>query len=118
MPRARGIRGLRAQMKKKEEADKVGDALEEERIQNLSKQMHEFKGNLEKFAKQHKTEIKKNPPFRQYFHQMCIKIGVDPLASSKGFWAEVTHSELASLSSSQSGTSRNHQSCYWVSQNH
>lgn len=89
MPRARGIRGLRAAMKQKQEAEKRGDALEEERLQNLTKQMHEFKGNLESFAKQHKKEISKNPQFRQYFHQMCMKIGVDPLASSKGFWAEL-----------------------------
>jgi ESCRT-II complex subunit VPS22 len=44
---------------------------------------------LEEFAAKHKNEIKKNAEFRQHFQQMCARIGVDPLASSKGFWAEM-----------------------------
>eukprot|EP00300_Choanocystis_sp_HF-7_P015683 c19139_g1_i5.p1 GENE.c19139_g1_i5~~c19139_g1_i5.p1 ORF type:complete len:152 (+),score=43.33 c19139_g1_i5:193-648(+) len=51
--------------------------------------MTDFKGKLEEFANKHKTEIKKNPVFRMRFHQMCSKIGVDPLASKKGFWGEI-----------------------------
>lgn len=34
------------------------------------------------------TDIRKNPTFRAQFHEICAKVGVDPLASSKGFWAE------------------------------
>ena len=34
-------------------------------------------------------DIRKNAQFRQHFQQMCATIGVDPLASSKGFWAEM-----------------------------
>lgn len=29
-----------------------------------------------------------NPAFRAQFQQMCSNIGVDPLASNKGFWAQ------------------------------
>ena len=47
-----------------------------------------FKENLESFARNHKNEINKNPVFRRRFQQMCEKVGVDPLASHKGFWAE------------------------------
>ena len=35
------------------------------------------------------NDIKKNPAFRAQFHEMCAKVGVDPLASNKGFWAEL-----------------------------
>lgn len=35
------------------------------------------------------NDIKKNPTFRSQFHEMCAKVGVDPLASNKGFWAEL-----------------------------
>eukprot|EP00252_Welwitschia_mirabilis_P007804 TRINITY_DN1951_c0_g1_i2.p1 TRINITY_DN1951_c0_g1~~TRINITY_DN1951_c0_g1_i2.p1 ORF type:complete len:220 (-),score=45.92 TRINITY_DN1951_c0_g1_i2:299-958(-) len=35
------------------------------------------------------NDIKKNPTFRAQFHEMCAKVGVDPLASNKGFWAEL-----------------------------
>ena len=31
----------------------------------------------------HREDIKKDPEFRRYFHEMCAKIGVDPLQSSK-----------------------------------
>ncbi|KAI3717243.1 hypothetical protein L1987_68733 [Smallanthus sonchifolius] len=32
-----------------------------------------------------RNDIHKNPAFRSQFHEMCAKIGVDPLASNKGF---------------------------------
>ena len=35
------------------------------------------------------NDICKNPAFRAQFHEMCANIGVDPLASNKGFWAEL-----------------------------
>ncbi|MCO5588776.1 hypothetical protein L7F22_042735 [Adiantum nelumboides] len=35
------------------------------------------------------NDIKKNPVFRAQFHAMCATCGVDPLASNKGFWAEL-----------------------------
>ena len=34
-------------------------------------------------------DIRKDAQFRQHFQQMCSTIGVDPLASSKGFWSEM-----------------------------
>ncbi|RLV64391.1 hypothetical protein DV515_00017542 [Chloebia gouldiae] len=37
----------------------------------------------------HKQEIRRSPEFRLHFQQMCAAIGVDPLASGKGFWAEL-----------------------------
>ncbi|VAI20120.1 unnamed protein product [Triticum turgidum subsp. durum] len=35
------------------------------------------------------SDIRKNSVFRQQFHEMCAKVGVDPLASNKGVWAEL-----------------------------
>jgi len=35
---------------------------------------------------EHKKEINQNPVFRNQFLSMCKEIGVDPLASKKGFW--------------------------------
>ena len=48
-----------------------------------------FKERLEHFAKNHRAEIQKNPEFRRQFQSMCASIGVDPLASSRGFWADM-----------------------------
>lgn len=33
--------------------------------------------------------INSDPEFRHQFHTMCINVGVDPLASNKGFWANM-----------------------------
>jgi ESCRT-II complex subunit VPS22 len=51
--------------------------------------MAKFKEKLEQFALKHKKDINKNPQLRQEFNQMCAKIGVDPLATHKGFWAQL-----------------------------
>ena len=68
--------------------EKAKDISENE-IGQLTKQMETFKKNLEEFAFKYKDEIKKNAQFRKQFQDMCANIGVDPLASSKGFWSEM-----------------------------
>jgi len=66
-----------------------GTELQEANVQEMSKQMDKFRQNLEEFAVSHKQDIKKDPAFRKHFQDMCATIGVDPLASSKGFWSEM-----------------------------
>ncbi|NXO07723.1 SNF8 protein, partial [Oriolus oriolus] len=55
----------------------------------MSKQLATFRAHLEEFASKHKQEIRRSPAFRVQFQDMCATIGVDPLASGKGFWAEM-----------------------------
>jgi ESCRT-II complex subunit VPS22 len=62
--------------------------LASEQISQFSSQLDSFKTKLEEFAVKHKDEIRKNSQFRRHFQEMCATVGVDPLASSKGFWAE------------------------------
>ncbi|XP_056006977.1 vacuolar-sorting protein SNF8-like [Ostrea edulis] len=66
-----------------------GNELEQNQLAQMAKQMEMFKVNLEEFAVKHKDDIRKDPEFRVSFQEMCASIGVDPLASSKGFWAEM-----------------------------
>ncbi|XP_070563831.1 LOW QUALITY PROTEIN: vacuolar-sorting protein SNF8-like [Ptychodera flava] len=66
-----------------------GTSIAEDQIAQMSKQLEAFRTNLEDFAGKHKTEIRKNPEFRTQFQEMCATIGVDPLASNKGFWSEM-----------------------------
>lgn len=66
-----------------------GNEIAELQLQQVSQQMDVFKKSLEEFAMKYKSEIRKNPEFRARFQVMCSKIGVDPLASSKGFWAQL-----------------------------
>mmetsp|Transcript_67635 Transcript_67635/g.159366 ORF Transcript_67635/g.159366 Transcript_67635/m.159366 type:complete len:212 (-) Transcript_67635:18-653(-) len=48
----------------------------------------EFKNKLQEFARKHRTQINKDPEFRKHFAEMCTTLGVDPLSSNKGFFAE------------------------------
>jgi ESCRT-II complex subunit VPS22 len=52
-------------------------------------QMEKFKSTLERFAIEHKTQLKEDPDFRSAFNKMCFEIGVDPLQSTKGFWSSI-----------------------------
>ncbi|XP_045566122.1 LOW QUALITY PROTEIN: vacuolar-sorting protein SNF8 [Salmo salar] len=66
-----------------------GTVLAEDQIVQMSKQLETFKSNLEEFSSKHKQEIRKSSQFRVQFQEMCATIGVDPLASGKGFWSEI-----------------------------
>mmetsp|Transcript_32144 Transcript_32144/g.80686 ORF Transcript_32144/g.80686 Transcript_32144/m.80686 type:complete len:215 (-) Transcript_32144:56-700(-) len=55
----------------------------------MKEQVQLFQENLEEFARKHKRDINKNAEFRKHFHEMCTSIGVDPLQSTKGFWAQM-----------------------------
>ncbi|XP_030846214.1 vacuolar-sorting protein SNF8-like [Strongylocentrotus purpuratus] len=66
-----------------------GSEIAEDQLNQMSRQLEVFRTNLEEFAANHKSEIKKNPEFRMQFQDMCATIGVDPLASGKGFWSEM-----------------------------
>jgi ESCRT-II complex subunit VPS22 len=89
--RRRGV-GIGAVRKKQEQAkqfSEVGEQLTEANLAHVSAQLELFRANLQQFAVQHKSSIKKDPDFRRKFQVMCAKIGVDPLASKKGFWSEL-----------------------------
>merc|ERR1711970_965414 len=66
-----------------------GYELAQDQLNELSKHLGQFRENLQDFAAKHKNEIKKNPKFRRQFQEMCASVGVDPLASGKGFWSEM-----------------------------
>lgn len=89
--RRRGV-GIGAVRKKQEQAKQfteVGDQLAESQMAHVTAQLEMFKTNLEQFAVKYKNNIKKDPEFRKMFQMMCARIGVDPLASKKGFWSEL-----------------------------
>lgn len=71
------------------QSQQLGSQIEQQQLQEMTKQLMEFRANLEDFAVKHKKEISKNPVFRGQFLKMCKQIGVDPLSSNKGFWVDV-----------------------------
>lgn len=87
MRRRPGIGGIQKQRLEQVKYRDKGNILQENQLEQMSKQLEDFRTNLEEFASKHKNEIKKNSQFRKQFQEMCASIGVDPLASSKGFWS-------------------------------
>ncbi|XP_018331286.1 vacuolar-sorting protein SNF8 [Agrilus planipennis] len=87
MRRRAGIGAINKQKLELEKFKEKGNEIQEVQLEEMSKQLEVFKVNLEDFAAKHKSEIKKNPEFRKQFQEMCASIGVDPLASGKGFWS-------------------------------
>lgn len=66
-----------------------GAKINAEKLENMRTQMKAFEHHLETFALQHKESIQKDPVFRAQFHNMCARIGVDPLTSRKGLWSDL-----------------------------
>ncbi|XP_051161269.1 vacuolar-sorting protein SNF8 [Leptopilina boulardi] len=87
MRRKAGIGAIHKQKLEQEKYKDKGTEIQENQFEQMTKQMETFRINLEEFATKHKTEIKKNAQFRRQFTEMCASIGVDPLASGKGFWS-------------------------------
>ena len=89
MRRGVGIGAINKKKLEQAKFDAKASRIQENEIGQISKQMETFKVNLQEFAVKYKDEIKKNANFRKQFQDMCANIGVDPLASSKGFWSEI-----------------------------
>ncbi|KAL5973915.1 hypothetical protein ACLOJK_030574 [Asimina triloba] len=89
MRRRPGISGLRTAAAARDQYRLLGEDLAKVRTDTMKEQLTKFRSQLEEFARKHKNDIRKNPAFRSQFHEMCAKVGVDPLASNKGFWAEL-----------------------------
>ncbi|XP_004294366.1 PREDICTED: vacuolar protein sorting-associated protein 22 homolog 1 [Fragaria vesca subsp. vesca] len=89
MRRRPGIGGLQNAAAARDQYRALGQNVAQIRTDLMKEQLATFKSQLEDFARKHKNDIRKNPAFRSQFHDMCTKVGVDPLASNKGFWAEL-----------------------------
>jgi len=87
--RTAGIGAINKDKRKAELFKDKGNALQENAFAEMAKQTETFRSKLENFAHDHKNDIRKDPEFRRHFQEMCASIGVDPLASSKGFWSEM-----------------------------
>ncbi|XP_012288632.1 vacuolar-sorting protein SNF8 isoform X2 [Orussus abietinus] len=87
MRRKAGVGAIHKQKLEQEKYKDKGTEIQENQFEQMTKHMETFRINLEEFASKHKSEIKKNAQFRRQFTEMCASIGVDPLASGKGFWS-------------------------------
>lgn len=84
-----GMAGIRADQARRENLRVLGSELNKETVASMEAQLSSFRAELRRFAAAHGSEIQSNPVFRAKFHDMCGKLGVDPLASRKGVWAQL-----------------------------
>ena len=89
MRKRAGIGAIKQKQLDTEKFKEKGNELAETQLKQLSSQLEQFRTNLETFASEHKQEIRRDPEFRRRFQEMCASIGVDPLASGKGFWSNM-----------------------------
>lgn len=89
MRRRVGVSAVKKRETENERYNKVGKTMEDTKLSFVKETLSAFKASLAEFAKKHKDRINSDPEFRQQFHKMCVSAGVDPLASSKGFWADI-----------------------------
>lgn len=87
--RRRGVGAVQKQQLTQTRFRDKGYELAAEQLEQMTKQMDNFRDNLQQFSDKYKSDIRKNPQFRHQFQNMCASVGVDPLASSKGFWANM-----------------------------
>lgn len=87
MRRKAGVGAIHKQKLEQERYKDKGNEIQENQFDQMTKQLEVFRDNLEEFASKYRHEIKKNSSFRRQFQEMCASIGVDPLASNKGFWS-------------------------------
>jgi ESCRT-II complex subunit VPS22 len=89
MRRKVGVSAVTLKRDEKDKYSKIGKSLEENKIAAVKDMTVKFKTTLTEFAAKHKDRINSDPEFRHQFHKMCLSVGVDPLASNKGFWADI-----------------------------
>jgi len=84
-----GVSIVKSKQEEKDKFNKMGKSLEEVKMTFVLDTMSTFQASLSEFATKYKDRINSDPEFRNQFHKMCLSVGVDPLASSKGFWADI-----------------------------
>lgn len=89
MRRGVGISAVTKKTNERKQFEAIGKKMDETRISNVKETLNKFQIALAEFAEKHRDKINSDPEFRQQFHTMCKNVGVDPLASSKGFWADI-----------------------------
>ncbi|DBB05855.1 TPA: hypothetical protein ACH3X3_009864 [Trebouxia sp. C0006] len=89
MRRRPGIQGLQKGAQTRDQYKVLGEHVQQTKLEHMKSQMVIFKKSLEEFAIKHRSDIRQDPVFRAQFHTMCANVGVDPLASNKGMWAQL-----------------------------
>jgi ESCRT-II complex subunit VPS22 len=89
MRRGVGVKALKQRTEQASSFATVAENSRKEKLAHVKQCLETFHTAISEFALKYRDKINKDPEFRQHFHRMCNLIHIDPLASSKGFWASV-----------------------------
>lgn len=93
MHRRAGIAGLERKNLSREAFSTLSNKLSQQQIDAMHTQVDHFRTALQRFAREHRADILRDPALRGAFVQMCASIGVDPLqgarAGSGKWWTEL-----------------------------
>ncbi|RIA98538.1 vacuolar-sorting protein SNF8 [Glomus cerebriforme] len=84
-----GVSQIKRQQQANNQYREIGNTFADQQMEQMKAQLQIFKSNLVEFSRKYRKNIRKDPVLRQHFQTMCSTTGVDPLASNKGFWAEL-----------------------------
>ena len=89
MRRGIGVGAVKQQQKDQAHFATKRKEVESVKLAVVQTLLSDFRTHLQEFAVKHRGRINSDPEFRRDFHQLCVTTGVDPLASSKGLFADV-----------------------------
>lgn len=89
MRRKVGVSVVKRRQNEADQYGKLGKEMSDMKVSFVQDMLTSFRNSLSEFAAKHRDKINSDPEFRQQFHSMCLTAGVDPLASSKGFWSDM-----------------------------
>ena len=89
MNRRVGVAGIKDRELKQTRYEEKRRQMAEDAAASLHRQLETVKSSLESFASKYQSKIRQDPEFRKEFQSMCAHIGVDPLASSNGYWSKI-----------------------------
>ena len=88
MRRGIGVSAVTKRRNEQKQYAAVGKEAESVKLATVKELLNDFKIHLTEFATKHRKRINSDPEFRHLFCQMCTSVNVDPLASSKGIFAD------------------------------
>ena len=84
-----GVARIKAEQERRNQLTSLSKTMDAQKSSSVSATMAAFKECVTDFAQKHRSKINEDPEFRMQFNRMCKSVGVDPLASSKGFWSDI-----------------------------
>jgi ESCRT-II complex subunit VPS22 len=89
MHRKAGVSRIQSSQKRQIQFQKAQENISTQSSAQLKELFTQLEQYLQSFVANHHEEMKQNPLLRQRFTQLCMEMGVDPLATKKSIWSSL-----------------------------